>query len=60
MADFAYSAETTINAAPKTVFDIVSDLPLHAELAGSGELNKVTQQPPGPVGMGTRLLKVVP
>src|SRR6266550_272602 len=56
MADFAYSTETTINAAPKTVFDIVSDLPLHAELAGSGELNKVTQQPPGQVGMGTRLL----
>jgi len=56
MADFAYSTETTINAAPKTVFDIVSDLSLHAELAGSGELNKVTQQPAGPVGTGTHLL----
>jgi hypothetical protein len=56
MPDFAYSTETTINAAAKRVFDIVSDLPIHAELAGSGELNKVTQEPPGPVGMGTRLL----
>ena len=55
----AYGVEpnhaATINAAPKTVFDIVSDLSLHAELAGSRELNKVTQQPPGPVGLGTRL-----
>ena len=56
MADFAYRTETTINATPQTVFDIVSDLPRHAELAGSGELNKVTQQPSGPVGLGTRLL----
>ena len=56
MADFAYTTETTINASPKTVFDIVSDFSLHVELAGSGELNKVTQQLPGPVGTGTRLL----
>jgi uncharacterized protein YndB with AHSA1/START domain len=55
MADFAYSTETTINAAPKTVFDIVSDLSLHLELAGSGELKRITQQPAGPVGMGTQL-----
>ena len=54
MADFAYSTETTINAAPKTVFDIVSDLSLHVELAGSGELDKVT--PSGPVGTVTHLL----
>ena len=56
MADFAYSSETTINAEPKAVFDIVSDLSLHAELAGSGELNKATQRPAGPVGTGTHLL----
>jgi hypothetical protein len=56
MADFAYSTETTINAAQKTVFDIVSDLSLHIELAGSGELKRVTQQPPGPVGTGTHLI----
>lgn len=56
MADFAYSTETTISAAPKAVFDIVSDLSLHAELAGSGELNTVTQQPSGAVGTGTHLL----
>ena len=55
MADFAYSTETTINAEPKAVFDIVSDLSLHAELAGSGELNKATQRPAGPVGTGTHL-----
>jgi uncharacterized protein YndB with AHSA1/START domain len=56
MADFAYSTETTIDAAPKAVFDIVSDLPLHAELAGSGELNRVTQEPAGAVGIGTRVV----
>ena len=56
MADFAYSTETRVDAAPKAVFDIVSDLSLHVELAGSGELNTVTQQPAGPVGTGTHLL----
>lgn len=56
MADFAYSTETTINAAQKTVFDIVSDLSLHLELAGSGELKSFTQRPPGPAGTGTRLI----
>src|SRR5437764_1085563 len=56
MADFAHSTETTINAEPKTVFDIVSDMSLHVELAGSGELKKTTQQPSGPVGLGTCLL----
>lgn len=56
MIDFAYSTAATINADPKVLFDIVSDPSLHVELAGSGELNKVTQQPPGPVGTGTHLL----
>ena len=56
MIDFAYSTAATINADPKVLFDIVSDPSLHAALAGSGELNKVTQQPPGPVGTGTHLL----
>ena len=55
MLDLAYRAETTIKAPPQTVFDIVSDLSRHAELAGSGELKSVTKQPPGPVAMGTRL-----
>jgi hypothetical protein len=52
--DFAYSTETTINASPQAIFDIVSDLSRHVELAGSDELKKVTQQPPGPVRTGTR------
>src|SRR4051812_1390204 len=56
MPDFAHSTETTIDAPAKTVFDIVSDVSLHAELAGSGELKKVDQRPLGAVGVGTRLL----
>ena len=50
MADFSHSTEATIAADPKVLFDIVSDSSLHVELAGSGELNKVTTHPPGPVG----------
>ena len=56
MLDFAYSTEATINASPQAIFDIVSNLSGHVELAGSGELNKVTQQPAGPLGTGTHLL----
>ena len=55
MLDFAYSTEATINASPQKIFDIVSNLSGHAELAGSGELNKVTQRPAGPVQIGTIL-----
>ncbi len=56
MPDFAYRTEATIDAAPKVLFDIVSDLSLHVELAGSGELKTVTQKPAGDVEMGTRFL----
>ena len=56
MPDFAYRTEATIDAAPKVLFDIVSDLSLHAELAGSGELITVTQEPAGAVGTGTRFV----
>lgn len=55
MLDFACKLEAVINASPQAVFDIVSDLSRHVELAGSGELNTVEQDPPGPVGPGTRL-----
>jgi len=54
--DFAYRTEATINADPKVVFDIVSDPALHAELAGSGELNTGRQEPAGPFGLGSRLV----
>ena len=54
MPDFAYRTEATVDAAPKMLFDIVSDLSTHVELAGSGELKTVTQKPVGDVGTGTR------
>ena len=56
MIDFSHSTEITINASPQAVFDIVADPSRHKELAGSGELNVVRQEPAGPVGTGTHLL----
>src|SRR5947208_4313587 len=56
MADFAYRTEATVEAAPQVLFDIVSDLTLHVELAGSGELKTVTQKPAGGVEIGTRFV----
>jgi len=56
MPDFSYSAEIVINATPQQIFDIVSDPSKHAALAGSEELNKITQQPAGPVGLGTHII----
>jgi hypothetical protein len=55
MLDFSCKIEAVINASPQVVFDIISDPSRHVELAGSGELNTVAQDPPGPVGRGTRL-----
>ena len=56
MPDFAYRTEATIDAPPEMLFNIVSDLSLHVELAGSGELKAVTQNPAGDVETGTRFL----
>ena len=53
MIDFAYSTEITINASPQAIFDIVSNPSKHIELAGSGELTTMRQEPAGPVGTGT-------
>jgi len=53
MADFAHSAEVTINASPEKIFGIVADPAKHIELAGSDELNKITIKPAAQVGMGT-------
>jgi len=55
MIDFSYSTEATINASPQAIFDIVSNPSKHVELAGSGEINKITQEPAGPIGTGTHL-----
>ena len=55
MLDFAYSTEETINASPQAIFDIVSNMSGHVALAGSGELNSVTQNPSGAVRTGTVL-----
>ena len=56
MLDFAYSTEATMNASPQAIFDIVSNPARHAELTGSRELNKITQQPVGPVGTGIHIV----
>lgn len=56
IVDFAYSTESTINAPPQAIFDIVSNPSRHVELAGSRELNRVSQRPAGPVGTGTHIL----
>ena len=56
MRDFSHSTETTINASPQAIFDIVSNPSRHLELAGSGELRTAGQQPAGGVGTGTHLL----
>jgi hypothetical protein len=55
MLDFFCKTEAVINAAPQVVFDIISDPSRHVELAGSGELNTLEQDPPGRAGPGTRL-----
>ncbi len=55
MLDFSCKTDALIDASPQVVFDIISDPSRHVELAGSGELNTVEQDPPGPVGAGTRL-----
>jgi Polyketide cyclase / dehydrase and lipid transport len=55
MLDFSCKIDALIQASPQVVFGIVSDMSRHVELAGSGELNTVEQDPPGPVGPGTRL-----
>jgi hypothetical protein len=55
MLDFSCKLEAEISAAPQVVFDIISDPSRHVELAGSGELDTVEQDPPGTVGTGTRI-----
>ena len=55
MLDFACKTDALIDASPQVVFDIISDPSRHVELAGSGELNKVEQDPPGPAGPGPRV-----
>ena len=55
MLDFACKTDALIDASPQVVFDIISDPSRHVELAGSGELNKLEQDPPGPIEPGTRL-----
>jgi hypothetical protein len=55
MLDFSCQVDAIVDASPQAVFDIVSDVSRHVELAGSGELNSVEQDPPGAVGPGTRM-----
>ena len=46
--------QTGVQASPREVFDLVSDLSRHAELAGSGEVQRVRKLTEGPVSVGTR------
>ncbi len=55
MLDFACKTDVLIDASPQVVFDIISDPSRHVELAGSGELNTLEQDPPGQIWPGTRL-----
>jgi hypothetical protein len=54
MPDFAHRTEATVAASPDALFAIVSDVAKHVELAGSGELKTVTQEPAGAAEVGTR------
>ena len=55
MSDFEHSKEIVINASPEAVFNIVSDLTRHKELAGSGELVKVRKLTEGPCCLGAMI-----
>ena len=55
MIDLHATKEAVINASPQAVFDIVSDLARHKELAGSGELVNVRKLTEGPVGLGSMI-----
>ena len=53
MAEFEVRKQTSIKASPQVVFDIVSDLSRHPELAGSGEVLRIRKLSEGPMGLGT-------
>ena len=53
MIDWQASKEALIQAPSKALFDIVSDVAKHNELAGSGEVLRVRKITDGPVGVGT-------
>lgn len=55
MSDFQARTESIIQAPPQVVFDIVSNLVAHNELAGSGEVLRVRMLSQGPVGLGTSI-----
>jgi uncharacterized protein YndB with AHSA1/START domain len=55
MIDFHAVKETKINAPPEAVFEVVSDLSRHTDLAGSGELVNIRLLTSGPVGLGTMI-----
>jgi hypothetical protein len=55
MIDFHAVKETKISASPEAVFDVVSDLNRHKELAGSEELVNIRMLTSGPVGLGTMI-----
>ncbi len=55
MIDLHATRETVINASPQAVFDIISDLTRHKDLAGSGELVTVRKLTEGPTGLGSMI-----
>jgi len=44
-----------VNASPQAVFDIVSDVTRHPELAGSQEIKTVKKTADGPLGPGNKI-----
>ena len=53
MPDLHAQKETDIKASPEVVFDILSDITKHNELAGSGEVLTIRKLSDGQVGLGT-------
>ena len=55
MIDFQARKEISIKAPPEVIFDIVSGLTRHSELAGSGEVLSIRKLTEGPVDLGTMI-----
>ena len=55
MIDLSVTKEVTVSASQQDVFNVLSDLSKHKDLAGSGELVEIKALTQGPTGIGTML-----
>lgn len=53
MLMYEHEERRTIDATPEEVFALLSDVPAHVALAGSGEVRTIRVLTDGPVGVGT-------